>query len=69
MTMSGKAPATLSGESTSRAYPADGPWLEGTLPIAPPGETYEQHQDRVIEIMSRLARDENLRLHFAKWIS
>lgn len=62
------APATLPGVPTP-AYPADGPWLEGSLPVAPPGETEEQRHERVAEIMGRMSRDENLRRHFAKWLS
>lgn len=48
---------------------ADGPWLEGPLPIATAGETYEQFLERRVEVMRRMARDENLRLHFAKRLS
>jgi hypothetical protein len=64
-----KPPAKPPSENTSRAYPADGPWLEGPLPVAPPNETEEQRYERIAEIMSRLTRDENLRRHFAQFLS
>lgn len=69
MTEPEKPPATPLGENTSRVSPADGPWLEGPLPVAPPNETYEQYLERRVEIMSRLARDENLQRHFAQFLS
>ena len=45
------------------------PWLEGPLSVAPADETDEQYLERVAEMMGRLARDENLRLFFAKRLS